>query len=126
MLSERLAAMTRSDLIEKLEKAEGPDRELDRSLSETFGRKNDFGVLICAGYLGIGDFTSSVDAAVRLCERVLPGHGYDIARCEQCHATIWEKDKNGNFVSRTYQVPGATLPIALCIAILKALQAKGE
>ncbi|MEN3145711.1 hypothetical protein ABCW43_00190 [Neorhizobium sp. IRAMC:178] len=113
--------MTIPELIEKLEKATCPDRDIDKAITELFGTKNDHGVLICAGYLGIGMFTSSIDAAVQLCERVLPGwlwlveaggdsdYGATVVSDDSSICSDWHK---------------STPAIALCIAILRALQPK--
>lgn len=88
-----------ADLIERLEKLEGPDRETDQAIDLFFnptasvwspkwwsGAPNEF--LIWGSeeagdldYRHIDDLTSSLDAAIALVERVLPGWGWRVATC---------------------------------------------
>jgi hypothetical protein len=70
-----------SDLIERLENAPGPDSELDKEIAAMFGAVNKHGIPVCTGYLGIGLFTSSIDAAVSLCKHILPGWIWRVATC---------------------------------------------
>jgi hypothetical protein len=66
--------MDLSDLIARVEKAEGPDRELDRDLADAFG--------LSQGKLEHPErYSSSIDAAVSLAELVLPGWGWRVATC---------------------------------------------
>lgn len=112
-----------SDLVElreRVRKATGPDRDLDKALSERFGRKNDHGVIIAAGYLGIADFTASIDAALRLVGEALPSHEWEVHRywCE-----LWREDFSAGSVTGH----GQSAPLAILDAALTALsQLTGE
>lgn len=142
----QIAADKVAELIEKLEKAETGSRELDAMIycvehghaySRPYG--NDFAmwvdgvpheVKIIDRYLE--RYTASLDAAVALAERVLPG--WSIFTC--LGQTVWP-DKPpcwADVGSREFQddIDGhdqenstgfaPTLPLALCLAILKAVQ----
>ena len=68
-----------------------------------------------------GNYTTSVDAALALIERVLPG-----ARCmveREFDGRSWAMIQPGIAAPRE-QIDGATPAIALCAAALRALQAK--
>ncbi|TAA49054.1 hypothetical protein [Shinella sp. JR1-6] len=129
-----------SSLISRVEKATGPDRELDAMvwLEMTPGATRKFtkvksetdlwppytidetraadGRLII-----VPAYTSSIDAAVALAERVLPGveleitNLYGVARVTLHHET-------GQFYGSSAI---NSLPMALVLATLRALQSKG-
>lgn len=129
------------ELLARVEKAEGPDRELDRDLARAFGwtetdTGNDWrdvnwnrpdGFRLPIGTLAEPPFfTASLDAALALCERVLPGWSWMLrgasASGGQDFAKLW----------RPYQTPpgndfdafGKSPPLALLAAMLKALIAQ--
>lgn len=121
-----------TSLIERLEKAEGPSRELDRAIWEAFGSPSrSDGVPEFAGFLGIAMFSSSIDAAVSLAERVLPGwffeHIGNDAMGEDDYMSWlgWTVELSPG-MSAGAQGQAKTLPIAIVIATLRALQSKGE
>ncbi len=101
-------------LAERLEKATGPDRELDRvlhyELSDVDGLELVFGV---------PDYTSSIDAAMALVDRLLPRWGMSLWRAkswgEGWCPTIQESAGRSQF--RAEGSPTAAL------AILRALVA---
>lgn len=109
--------MTISSLIKRLEEATGPDRELDADLaiacdliSEREWWSTDylkFGLVPC--------YTASVDAAIALAERVLGPVGWNV----QGNTNIFYSSVAGH-TSRSKATPA----IALCIAVLRALEAK--
>lgn len=74
-----------SSLISKLEQAKGPDRELDLEIAQTLAP--DIVVLMHDTSTGKNNphtyrqFTDSIDCAVWLCERVLPGWNYHVGGC---------------------------------------------
>lgn len=126
-----------TDLIERLEKATGPSREIDGLIFKLIGdRPGDFWHEFEVGENGDGvwyrqcrddavayecppTFTDSIDAALTL---VPPGRYADV--CGIGHsptATIWNKAFEAP--QNLYQVPGATPALALCIAALKARMA---
>lgn len=95
------------DLIERLEKATGPDRTLDRSI---------IGVLVDAGeveshplLVDVPPYTASLDAALTL---VMPGHGWSLqGNTDVFYAVVYGQ----------YNKPAAPTPaLALCIAALRA------
>jgi hypothetical protein len=149
--------MTRADLIERLEKASGPDRELDaRIWAHLAGVKY---VSHCAAYAGYGaenhltqvefkipparktqvttgrhyphatPVTGSIDAVVALVERELPewyisiligGEGLGKTAAYVRDKSILREDKTEG---EGYHAAPA---IALCIALLKALEAQED
>lgn len=115
-----------SDLIAKLEALDGPDREVDLELTTKFfgGREAD---LHRAYGLHCYDFTSSLDAAVALVERVLLEHAREISVWPgSCHVTILMTDENGfhNSSMGSFEALHEIEAIALLIATLKALEAR--
>ena len=65
----------------------------------------------------ISPFTTSLDAALALAERVLPGLGWGAVQGsgEQAKANVMPADADHGFVGTAN-----TVPLAICIAILKA------
>lgn len=126
-------------LIDRLSKLDGPDREVDAELEAIFvgGRVhyNDpankeavierpidgFWIRGIYPYRKIARYTSSVDAALALAERVLPGCRGDVE--------FGKPDDEGLYCARIYLTDRAfkdfhKVPaIALCIAILRAKEA---
>lgn len=125
-------------LIAKLEAATEGSHELNRALGLAIGElhldakgdlyqidRDDGGHT----YGGSGDetiitprWTTSLDAIVALIERKLPGSGLVMAATAQPWAQVYlsedpESDLNA--------VAASTLPLALCIALLSALQLQG-
>lgn len=120
-----------SALIERLDRAEGPSRELDADIyialnipKERAGRIDRLDG--CVGWhpvdapyvsaIEVPPYTSSIDAAVALAERVLPG----------CQINVTKFTANISRASLGNQWLAAenhkTPPLALCLAILRALQ----
>ena len=103
--------MTTAELIEKLERAEGPSRELDWAISDVlFGQRLD---------ASIPPYTASIDAALMLVpEGVLwSAEAWDTNRVYPAHvrASAWVLG-----ALRSY---AATPAIALCITALRAKEA---
>lgn len=87
----------------------------------------------------VGNYTTSLDAALALAERVLPGCGWDVAsKTPHIQACLdpelgepcakhphWAMVTVGHVGTRRYH-DGATPALALCIAILRAKQGEGE
>ena len=127
-----------STLIERLGEATGPDREIDCRLSHQFERKgiwygtgDDSGWAPAATVDGWDDrkwssmndeyvsplvrtYTGSIDAALGLVERVLPGEGIVLETHGRNVAGIGQ--------SGQYPSTGATPAIAICLAALRALK----
>lgn len=134
-------------LIAKLEAAKGPDRELDAEIAATFhyvshmpdwvnnwsgkweaAKSGRVYLIEDSGNRGpnfISDsFTDSIDAAVALAERVLPGlrWGIDYDNLEtRAYVTMLRRGRPSVIIG--YH-PSPT--IALVIAILRAKQAEGK
>lgn len=116
------------DLIARLEAgddADDRDERLARWLYENPG--------ICGGLVNYdpmlwlernGGWTTSLDAALALAERVLPEHGpIDLTIMGSAKVTIWSNDPCGRDLSDAF---GHTPALALCIAVLKAVSVGTE
>ncbi len=146
-----------TSLIEKLEKAEGPDRWLDAKIDAALrigsikmqgdGSGYDWawekfpvwahhtqargmcGVRHESGDLGLvwdsQPFTSSIDAAVSLAERVLPGWDWGTQSFGEdgAHGRVW---KHGWHDDTVVRADHSSPVIALVLATLRALQSQGE
>jgi len=128
-----------NDLIARMEALTEPSREVDAEIMAACfdWAKNEpqYLAYYCVGdedpiyfHAPIGSpyqknpppkLTASLDAAVALAERVLPGCNATIDILPPS-ATIWDEDHGAS--DACYQVKGATPSIALCIAVLKALK----
>lgn len=129
-----------SELIARLKALAGPDREVDARIkcalfapAESYVEQSSFNGEWCIydGEYGgrpclfqfprdlqnfrLARLTGSIDAAVALCERVLPGWIWQVS---QLTADVWD-GINGGFTAY-HKIPA----IALLIATLKALDAK--
>lgn len=128
--------MTLTDLIEALQKATGPDREIDRDIADTLGLgpdeswerpKHQRGIInMDVGNWSKGNisrssprYTSSVDAAIALAERVLPGRSVMMGWRQSSETRPWARVGLWPDPDAT----GATPAIALCVATLRALSA---
>lgn len=103
-----------SSLIESLEKATGPSNDLDYQIS----------ALVRGTTLGAGDYTSSIDAAVALANRVLPGWDWGVESFGEdgAQGRVWKHGWHDDTVVRADRRHPA---IALLISTLRALQSKG-
>jgi hypothetical protein len=143
--------MSLQEIIDALEKADGPKRALDCHLwvlskggdarmhyvdgdTKTFVWERGLdGMWIrnIESVQGVPKFTGSVDAAIALCERVLPEYGWDVAsnteHIKACLAPEFGepigKHPHWAAVSKTRSKQfedGATPAIAICLATLRA------
>lgn len=134
--------MKHAELIARLEATEVGSRELDRDIELEIGGgwigadedrvyrrdKNGFGYT-----QAFRTFTTSLDAALALAERVLPGFGvvidngdpnHDSVGNRWCRARVWS---NAPLPDGSRFTGGAkTLAMALCVAILRALDAQEQ
>lgn len=116
-------------LAERLEKADGPDRELDAAIMHAFDSSAVYYVGVAADGSnrvldiyphGTPPLSASLDAAIALCERVLP----DNMRWSISNAAV--KPRANVFpLSPTRPIMGpyssaATPALALCLAIVRA------
>ena len=104
----------RDDLIERLEKATGPDREIDTAIEELFDPSFRDSTLRQATR-----YTASLDATVALVEEMLPGwqYGIEVRRAANGGNTAWVAPNEDSSRAKT----AATPAIALLIALLRAL-----
>lgn len=80
--------MSHADLIARLEALTGPDREADEAIARLTGWSPTGGIPATgapshwySAAFGMPAYTASLDAAVALVERVLPGWGWRVATC---------------------------------------------
>lgn len=133
-----------SDLLERLEKATGPDRELDIAIAQLLPidgwKVDDDGTAFAFGDMGDGEgwfpvgtcppVTSSIDDALALARRVLPG--WTVGGLHQGDNKLWTAElREGHATSYNRVVieprsGGTTLPLAVCISVLKASAATAK
>lgn len=141
-----------SSLITALEKAEGPSRELDARIHHFLNpeqrilldpgsvrprRDAVYGPLsampmdnwtdwegVCR-HIAAPPVTASLDAATALVERLLPGCAITTSTIDKPAAGIWRKSADGPWHMLNVETTqhAATLPIAICLAALKAREA---
>jgi len=108
------------ELIERLEKAVGPDHELDLILAR----------MVAPGAIAHSSehlpYTSSVDSALALVERKLPGWAWYVERIAGidtrphiCEADLWLPAQLGR--GGRFRAGAPTAPLAILLALLKAL-----
>jgi hypothetical protein len=125
-----------SALIERVRGLKGADRDVDAAMAKIAGwHPNGYGCKMpddvpaywYSDAFGLPSYTGSVDAAIDLAERVLPGWSYELTKTKHCVAEMWLADENG-FVSGNYPhvkpVEAATLPLAIILALLLSLQSQ--
>lgn len=97
-------------LIDRLSKLDGPDRDYDREMMSVL-MPEDFA---CGTFPP--QFTASVDAAIALAERELPGANVLIGWGQTKETKPWARIG----VIPSHDATGFNLATALCIAILRA------
>jgi len=129
--------MTREELIAALEKATGPDRELDAQLAIAAGDVPDDAFRPCAsrdvGAFGVGGYgiwvaplyTASIDAAVALVPRNKAGGcWYELHRAwglSSARVRVYpENPWDGRTVEAVGESAAENIALALCLAALKA------
>lgn len=115
------------DLITRIAAAAGPDRSLDVAVHEATGLPfameywSEASTEQTRNLNLVPRYTASLDAAVGLVERVLPGWDWKVAK----HGTAKVSDPDGVGVSADYICwTAASAPLALLSAMFKALDAK--
>lgn len=112
------------DLARRVEGLTGPDREVDDAIIDALGWRNDFGVPIPPGFVGLPAYTGSIDAALML---VPEGHAWAITNIEGGDYTSFNFDRPTAVVQRkagdimALHVSAATPALALCAASLRAI-----
>jgi len=120
-----------NDILKRLKEATGSDRELDAAIFWKLfpGSKPNLHTA-----MNIPDYTSSIDAALALVEKMLPGSGYMITRgratfyepmfgVELYHMDLVPDD--GEPVPYDWPSESNSLPLAILCALFTALEAKG-
>ena len=144
------AANTYEGLIERLEKAIGPDADLDEKIHRKFdpenslwldareadvndsARRNGFSEerlaerapAIHRAYWNCPRYTGSIDAAVALLALVRPGYSWNVGfyrSCNEPFVRLWFV--NGDECT-SFDADAATPAISLCLAIVHALAAR--
>jgi hypothetical protein len=110
------------DLIERLEKATGPDRELDLAIGEAVGEANHSGPAFHRPFREWArHYTASIDAALTLVEHLhWQVEDFNLDRTFRAQIAEQTMTKFGPAVGIRARAKGATPAIALCIAALKA------
>lgn len=123
-------------LLEKIQGVTGLDRELDILIGAATGYRNRFDGSLLSDVLamperheegmqweGVPAYTASLDAALALVERVLPGFDADVnirSGEEPMAAYVWPA---GTYIGG-HGAQAATAPLALLAALLTALISK--
>ncbi|MEL6568195.1 MAG: hypothetical protein AAFQ22_07235 [Pseudomonadota bacterium] len=122
--------MTPPKLIDRLEKADGPDRELDAAIGELFPKTvtDDYGAPLID--MDRGHLTASLDATLTLMEEVLPVPRWwpRLVLYEGIAGPMWQAqmDRPEDATEEEHHGVHQSSAIALLIAILKAKQAMEE
>jgi hypothetical protein len=109
-----------ADVIARLEKAEGPDRGIDGAIA------------MALGLMPSGDrYTASIDAAIALVERMLPGWRWSIGtelaedfKTTEYGGNIYPFEQPFPAELDTYGYSQANAPIAILLALFRALDAQ--
>lgn len=108
------------ELLARVESAAEPLIELDREI----------GGILEAALVNIVEpprYTSSIDAAVALCERVLPGWKWAVRNCSGGPtASVHHGSETPNVWNKTKAARSSTPALAFCAAILRAKIAQLE
>jgi hypothetical protein len=121
-----------ADLLEKLKAATGPDRNLDAMLHH-----RDLQGIGTGYYADAPRYTGSIDAALALVEKKLPGwvctvctkridNGHDERAWADMASEQWVKDLGAEYDAQYAEAYGATPSIAILIALVSALHSQGE
>ncbi len=110
------------ELLRRVEAATGPDRKLDRALAALFGA--DVTQVGTNTIHRIGAYTASIDAALALVERMLPGWYWRIDRPLSGPSAELAEFADGpqpSSLKRAFMADAPTVPLAILVALLKAL-----
>jgi hypothetical protein len=123
-----------SELLERVKAATGPDRELDDAIRHAIDGKMVEPQLL---WRETFPYTASIDDALALTERMLPGWAWCVqkivgvpsrAPTQDCEADLWvPAAKDAQIVwagKRRFRADGATPALAILAALLSALEAK--
>ena len=115
-----MSDQTITSLIEKLEGAEAGSPELDADVALQVGWTVHPGDNWIGPHaeIAVPDYTTSLDAALALAERVLPGWVWNMGNDLPCWVHLWIDDRN--YDGNPIKGDAATPALALCAAILRA------
>lgn len=124
-------------LLERLEKAEGPDRGLDADIAVAcgLGLSRGFYEIYISNWFGFNNFplptfTFSFHPTVALIELVLPGWSWSCMRSgfrTPAHARVWETDSaQSKYLEYDAKHNSGSPPLALLCALFRALIAMEE
>jgi hypothetical protein len=110
-------------LAAKVEALKGPDREVDDAIIDAFGWRNDFGVPIPPGFIGVPNYTGSVDHAAKLVPttpfpQLRPGEWWWSVDSLGCDAHVAYENHDSGIPE--YSARAETPALALCAAALRA------
>lgn len=108
---------TYAEIIERLEKATGPDRKIDYMVFTKTAPLDEFSPW--SPLIG-NHFTSSIDAAIALVETMLPGQPMIMGIGQTELTRPWARVGSWSGCDAV----GSTLPIAILLALFRALEAK--
>jgi len=117
------------ELLARVERATGPDREIDSALSELFGLVDEAHCRSWCVMDGRTDitremfirawsehYTESIDAVVALCKLVLPGWWWKVGTCcvsdDACVAPDYNSPEHGERLKREFQLPTERYPMS--------------
>lgn len=127
-------------LRERVEKAEGPDRSIDGDIVVQLGladryrnwyehqpeTDDEWQMLVSGKWVSLPAFSASIDAAVALIERKLPGYGFEVLASDRdsYRAAVWPWiSSRGTRAQIGHQHSYAKTPaLALIAALLSALE----
>lgn len=112
-----------ANLLSRLQGLTAPDREVDALIHTATNAPLREGLR----FGRVPAYTASLDAAVALCERVLPGWSWECRASgtgDKGQATVWNPSKAPGYNEEQRAYNCATPAIALLIAILTALEAR--
>jgi hypothetical protein len=119
-----------ADIIKRLEMAEGPNREIDYLIHDWELQRSGLQVRLAdimrhwteeQRFSILAGYTSSIDAAIALVERMLPGSAMMLDTRFKPACKILPA---GQVSSPDPKVEAATLPLAILLALFRALEAK--
>lgn len=116
-----------ADIIARLEKLTGPDREVDRVIDHVVFWPNEAPrnlEISIRDEWDVPTYTASIDAAVALVERVLPGCGVSIER-HPVYGDWWDAAIFDQTPKTIANARKQTAALAVCLALLRALEAEG-
>lgn len=129
-----MAAADYAGLVERLRAATGPDRYLDALVARSIaGSPDGHWYDLLGKWTSDGTtppVTASLDAAIALVERALPGMSWEVRKSgfgDPAQATLWNPRKQpmpGYDIRAEHR--GGCAPVALLIALLLALEARAN